>query len=89
MDGAKKRPTKNLSRRPKSSPVFISKKPPLVFKRGFKPVKEIKLMDLNAMYYFLFGLSLVVIFIGIIFYYYSKKRKSKVEEPKYRMLEDD
>ena len=42
-----------------------------------------------GMSYFLFGLSLIVLFAVIIGYYYSKKRHKKVEDPKYRMLEDD
>jgi len=46
-------------------------------------------MNPQAMAYFLFGLSLVLIFIVIILFYYSKKRHKKVEEPKYRMLEDE
>ena len=46
-------------------------------------------MSTDIIAYLLFGISLVVIFIGIIVFYYSSKRKRKVEEPKYRMLEDD
>lgn len=35
-------------------------------------------------------LPVLVFAIGfIIFYLYSKKRRDKVEEPKYRMLEED
>lgn len=41
------------------------------------------------MAYLIFGLSLVVIFAVIIKFYYSKKRKGKVEEAKYKMLDDD
>jgi cbb3-type cytochrome oxidase subunit 3 len=43
----------------------------------------------QGMAYFLFSLSLVIIFAVIIVYYYSKKRHKKIEEPKYRMLDDD
>jgi len=39
--------------------------------------------------FLLYGISLVVIFGGIIWYNYSKKRRDYVEEAKYRMLEDD
>jgi len=46
-------------------------------------------MTAQAVAYFLFGISLVIIFLVIIFYYYSKKRHKRVEEPKYRMLEDE
>jgi len=42
-----------------------------------------------AVVYILFGLSLVLTLLGIIIFYYSKKRHKGVEEPKYRMLEDD
>jgi len=39
--------------------------------------------------YILFGLSLVIALVMTIIFYYSKKRHKKVEEPKYRMLDDD
>jgi cbb3-type cytochrome oxidase subunit 3 len=39
--------------------------------------------------YFLFGLSLVIVLIAIIVYYYSKKRHDKIEEPKYKMFDDE
>jgi len=39
--------------------------------------------------YFVFGLMLVVIFTVIIIFYFSKKRHKKVEDPKYKMLEDE
>lgn len=39
--------------------------------------------------YLLFGLSLVLALLVTILFYYSKKRHKKVEEPKYRMLDDD
>lgn len=46
-------------------------------------------MTPQAMAYFLFGLSLSVLFLVIILYYYSRKRHHRVESPKYKMLEDD
>lgn len=46
-------------------------------------------MNFGAMTYFLFGLALVVLLAGIWIYTFSKKRQAKVEEPKYRMLDDD
>ncbi len=46
-------------------------------------------MNFDAITYLLFGVSLVTVFAGIIIFYYSRKRKQKVEEPKYRMLDDD
>ncbi len=39
--------------------------------------------------YVVFGATLVVLFIVIIAHYYSRKRRGKVEEAKYRMLDDD
>lgn len=46
-------------------------------------------MESQGIAYFLFGLSLVVLFGVIIGFYYSKKRHSKVEEAKYKMLDDE
>ena len=39
--------------------------------------------------YTLFTFSLAAVMAGIIAWYYNPKRKSEVEEPKYRMLRDD
>jgi cbb3-type cytochrome oxidase subunit 3 len=44
---------------------------------------------MSAWLYFGFIVLLTGTLIGIIFYYFQKKRKRKVEEPKYRMLDDD
>lgn len=38
---------------------------------------------------FIYGVLLVVVFLAIIIYFYTPKRKDKVEGPKYAMLEDD
>jgi cbb3-type cytochrome oxidase subunit 3 len=46
-------------------------------------------MKMQALAYILFGLTLVVLFVIIIAHYYSKKRHKKVEEVKYKMLDDD
>jgi cbb3-type cytochrome oxidase subunit 3 len=46
-------------------------------------------METQAQAYFLFGVALVVLFAIIIAHYYSKKRRDKVEEAKYKMLDDD
>lgn len=41
--------------------------------------------------YIVFGfeVALVIILLGIAIYLFSSKRKTSVESPKYRMLEDD
>ena len=39
--------------------------------------------------YFVFGSALVVALVAIIVFYYSRKRRSHVEQPKYKMLDDD
>lgn len=46
-------------------------------------------MEKQAWAYFLFGLALVVLFVIIIVHYYSRKRHEKVEDAKYKMLDDD
>ena len=46
-------------------------------------------MEAPAIAYLLFGLVLVTVFGGIIRYYYSPKRHKKVEEAKYKMLDED
>jgi len=46
-------------------------------------------MEKQALAYFLFGLALVVLFVIIITHYYARKRHAKVEEVKYKMLDDD
>ncbi len=46
-------------------------------------------MEKQAWAYIIFGLVLVVLFVIIITHYYSKKRHSKVEEAKFKMLDDD
>ncbi len=46
-------------------------------------------MRLQVIGYFLFGLALVALFTVIIVFYYSKKRHKKVEEPKYKMFDDE
>lgn len=46
-------------------------------------------MTAQGIAYFIFGLTLVILFGIIIVFYYSKKRHKKVEDPKYKMLEDD
>jgi len=39
--------------------------------------------------YLLFGVTLCVALVGIIVFYYSRRRHDRVERAKYEMLEDD
>lgn len=39
--------------------------------------------------YLLFGLALCAALAGVIAFYYSRRRKDRVEAAKYRMLDDD
>ena len=46
-------------------------------------------MSLRALLYLTFTLLLAVVLAGIVAYYYGRRRFDRVEEPKYRMLQDD
>jgi cbb3-type cytochrome oxidase subunit 3 len=46
-------------------------------------------MNGQATAYITFGLALVIIFTVIIVYYYSKKRHRHIEEPKYKMFDEE
>jgi cbb3-type cytochrome oxidase subunit 3 len=46
-------------------------------------------VEKQAWAYLFFGLALVVLFVIIIGHYYSKKRRGRTEEAKYKMLDDD
>lgn len=46
-------------------------------------------METQALAYVLFGVALVVLLGIIIVHYYSKKRRDRVEEAKYKMLDED
>jgi cbb3-type cytochrome oxidase subunit 3 len=46
-------------------------------------------MTPRALAYLFFTLLLAGIFAGIIAYYFNRKRRDRVEAPKYRMLDDD
>jgi hypothetical protein len=46
-------------------------------------------MSVEGIAYFVFGLTLVILFGFIIAHYYARKRHRKVEDPKYKMFEDD
>ena len=46
-------------------------------------------MDWKALFYYGFSIVLVCAFIGVVIHFYRADRKAKVEEPKYRMLDED
>ncbi|HAK58925.1 MAG TPA: CcoQ/FixQ family Cbb3-type cytochrome c oxidase assembly chaperone [Nitrospiraceae bacterium] len=46
-------------------------------------------MELKAWLYFGFTTLLTAVLAYIIVYYFRGKRKDRVEQPKYRMLEED
>ena len=46
-------------------------------------------MGFSGWAYFLFTVGLGAILAGIIIHYFSPSRKKDVENPKYRMLDDD
>ncbi len=39
--------------------------------------------------YFGFTILLAGVFVGVVIYYFRASRKASVEEPKYRMLNED
>jgi cbb3-type cytochrome oxidase subunit 3 len=46
-------------------------------------------MTPRVLAYLFFTLLLAGVFAGIIAYYFARKRRDRVEAPKYRMLDDD
>jgi hypothetical protein len=46
-------------------------------------------VSVRALLYLAFTALLAVVFAGIVAYYYGRRRFDRVEEPKYRMLQDD
>jgi cbb3-type cytochrome oxidase subunit 3 len=46
-------------------------------------------MNFGSTTFFIYGLFLCAVFLVIIIYFYSSKRKDRIEEAKYRMLDDD
>ena len=46
-------------------------------------------MNINVWVYFGFTVILGLVFLGIIIYYFTPRRKDRVEKPKYRMLDED
>ncbi|MCL5022785.1 MAG: cbb3-type cytochrome c oxidase subunit 3 [Nitrospirae bacterium] len=46
-------------------------------------------MSVSAWVFLGFTALLFLTFVGLILYYYAPKRKSRVERPKYTVLDDD
>jgi cbb3-type cytochrome oxidase subunit 3 len=46
-------------------------------------------MGAAALGYLLFGAALVALFVAIVAHYYARSRRARVEQAKYRMLDDD
>jgi len=46
-------------------------------------------MNFSQLAYTIFTFMLAAVFTGIIAYYYNPKRKTEVEKPKHRMLDQD
>lgn len=46
-------------------------------------------METGTLWFLIFGTSLVVVLAVIIIHYYRRSLKDEIEQPKYRMLDDD
>ena len=46
-------------------------------------------MNVGEAGYLAFGAALVVLFAAIVRHYYARSRRAKVEDAKYKMLDDD
>lgn len=46
-------------------------------------------MTAGALWYLAFGAALVVLFAVIVAHYYAKGRRARIEEAKYKMLDDE
>ena len=46
-------------------------------------------MGFKAWLYFGFTMLLALVLAGIMVYFFRRKRKERVESPKYRMLDED
>ena len=46
-------------------------------------------MGAGALGYLAFGAALVALLVAIVAHYYAKGRRGRIEQAKYRMLDDD
>lgn len=46
-------------------------------------------MTAGELGYLAFGAALVALFVAIVVHYYARSRRGRVEEAKYRMLDDE
>ncbi|HEX9288153.1 MAG TPA: cbb3-type cytochrome c oxidase subunit 3 [Anaeromyxobacteraceae bacterium] len=46
-------------------------------------------MSAGELGYLAFGGALVVLFVAIVVHYYARGRRAKVEQAKYKMLDDE
>jgi cbb3-type cytochrome oxidase subunit 3 len=46
-------------------------------------------MSSGAFWYLAFGAALVVLFAAIVLHYYARGRRAKIEQAKYKMLDDE
>lgn len=58
---------------------------------AIQTVEESEQLQSSVAGYIVFGfeVALVLILLGIAIYFFSSKRKTSVESPKYRMMDDD
>ncbi len=46
-------------------------------------------MNVGELGYLAFGAALVILFAWIVRHYYARSRRTRVEDAKYKMLDDD
>jgi cbb3-type cytochrome oxidase subunit 3 len=46
-------------------------------------------VNFGALGFLAFGAALVILFAAIVRHYYARNRRAKVEDAKYKMLDDD
>ncbi len=46
-------------------------------------------MNVGELGYLAFGVALVALFVGVVRHYYARGRRARVEQAKYKMLDDE